>query len=166
LGRARIAEPIGAVFRTFSGVRRTFEGAVARRQARSPASLGPDYPRAVTPDPALSDEDYCYLTTIGRTSGRPREIEIWFGLDGEVLYMLSGGRDRSDWVKNLKAESRVSVRIADEVMHGQARIVADPEEDRKARTLLVDKYSSRYGGDLSSWKSDALPVAVDLRKNS
>jgi hypothetical protein len=51
-------------------------------------------------------------------------------------------------------------------MHGQARIVADPEEDRKARTLLIDKYSSRYGGDLSSWKSDALPVAVDLRKSS
>jgi deazaflavin-dependent oxidoreductase (nitroreductase family) len=117
-------------------------------------------------DPALADEDYCYLTTVGRSSGQPREIEIWFGLDGEVLYMLSGGRDRSDWVKNLKAEPRVSVRIADEVMHGQARIVADPEEDRKARTLLVDKYSSRYGGDLSSWKSDALPVAVDLRKNS
>jgi deazaflavin-dependent oxidoreductase (nitroreductase family) len=113
-------------------------------------------------DPVLADEDYCYLTTIGRTSGRPREIEIWFGLDGDTLYMLSGGRDRSDWVKNLKEEPRVSVRIADELMEGRARIVADPDEDRKARELLVDKYSSRYGGDLDSWKRDALPIAIDL----
>jgi deazaflavin-dependent oxidoreductase (nitroreductase family) len=117
-------------------------------------------------DPALAEADYCYLTTLGRRSGRPREIEIWFGLDGDTLYMLSGGRERSDWVKNLKAEPRVSVRIADEVMQGRARIVVDREEDRKARMLLLDKYSSRYGGDLSSWRSEALPVAVDLRKST
>ena len=39
-----------------------------------------------------ADEDYCYLTTTGRVSGEPREIEIWFGLAGDTLYMLSGGR--------------------------------------------------------------------------
>jgi deazaflavin-dependent oxidoreductase (nitroreductase family) len=69
----------------------------------------------------LADEDYCYLTTIGRVSGEPREIEIWFGLDGATLYMLSGGRDRSDWVKNLMREPRVSVRIADRTFQGDAR---------------------------------------------
>jgi deazaflavin-dependent oxidoreductase (nitroreductase family) len=114
-------------------------------------------------DPALADDDYCYLTTTGRRSGQPREIEIWFGLDGDTLYMLSGGRDRSDWVKNLKAESRVSVRIAGQLMDGRARIVVEPEEDEKARALLVNKYGPRYSGDLSSWRRDALPVAVDLQ---
>ena len=44
--------------------------------------------------PALAAEDYCYLTTTGRVSGEPREIEIWFALEGGSLYMLSGGRDR------------------------------------------------------------------------
>jgi hypothetical protein len=34
---------------------------------------------------SLADEDYCYLTTAGRVSGEPREIEIWFGLDGRTL---------------------------------------------------------------------------------
>ena len=52
----------------------------------------------------LAGESYCYLTTTGRVSGEPREIEIWFGLEGATLYMLSGGRDRSDWVKNLLRE--------------------------------------------------------------
>ena len=113
-------------------------------------------------EPALADQDYCYLTTIGRKSGRPREIEIWFGLEGDTLYLLSGGRDRSDWVRNLRNEPRVSVRIADTVIEGRARIVVEPEEDRRARALLVNKYAARYGGDLTSWRAEALPVAVDL----
>jgi deazaflavin-dependent oxidoreductase (nitroreductase family) len=111
---------------------------------------------------SLADEDYCYLTTVGRTSGRPREIEIWFGLERDTLYLLSGGRDRSDWVRNLRNEPRVSVRIAGTVMEGRARIVVDSVEDRRARTLLADKYGPRYSGDLESWKAGALPVAVDL----
>ena len=112
--------------------------------------------------PALATEDYCYLTTTGRSSGHPREIEIWFGLDGDTLYMLSGGRDRSDWVKNLIREPRVSVRIAGELANGRARIVEDDDEAERARSLLFDKYSSRYSGDLTNWRRTALPVAIDL----
>lgn len=110
----------------------------------------------------LAGEDYCYLTTTGRVSGEPREIEIWFGLDGSTLYMLSGGRDRSDWVKNLVREPRVSVRIADRTFEGWARVVSDPDEDARARALLFDKYSPRYSGDLSDWRERSLPIAVDL----
>jgi deazaflavin-dependent oxidoreductase (nitroreductase family) len=114
---------------------------------------------------SLADEDYCYLTTTGRVSGRPRTIEIWFGADlrqGATLYMLSGGRDRSDWVKNLTRRPSVSVRVANTVFEGKARIVKDAEEDALARRLLYEKYSDRYSGDLSSWRRSALPVAVDL----
>jgi deazaflavin-dependent oxidoreductase (nitroreductase family) len=113
-------------------------------------------------DPILAEEDYCYLTTTGRVSGEPREIEIWFGLEGSTLYMLSGGRERSDWVKNLRRDPAVRVRIADRTFDGRARIVTDAEEDVRARRLLLDKYAPRYGGDLSSWGQEALPVAVDL----
>jgi deazaflavin-dependent oxidoreductase (nitroreductase family) len=110
---------------------------------------------------SLAAEDYCYLTTVGRVSGRPREIEIWFGLRGS-LYMLSGGGDRSDWVKNLMREPAVTVRIAGAQMQGRARVVEDPAEADVARGLLFDKYSSRYGGDLENWRATALPVAVDF----
>src|SRR5436190_4645256 len=99
----------------------------------------------------LAGESYCYLTTTGRVSGEPREIEIWFGLDGSTLYMLSGGRDRSDWVKNLIKTPAVRVRIADRTFDGRARVVGDPEEDAGARELLFDKYSAGYSGDLSDW---------------
>jgi deazaflavin-dependent oxidoreductase (nitroreductase family) len=114
----------------------------------------------------LAGEDYCYLTTTGRVSGEPREIEIWFGLVGSTLYMLSGGRDRSDWVKNLMREPRVRVRIAGRTLGGQARVVDDPNEDARARTLLFAKYSPRYGGDLENWRESSLPIAVDLLTRS
>ena len=113
-------------------------------------------------DQALADADYCYLTTTGRISGQPHEIEIWFALDGGTLYMLAGGGDSADWVKNLRRSSSVSVRIGGRRFGGRARIVERADEDRLARGLLVNKYQSRYRGDLSEWGRTALPVAVDL----
>ena len=111
----------------------------------------------------LADEEFCYLTTIGRVTGRPHEIEIWFALGdpGRTLYLLSGGRDRSDWVKNLRRNPEVTIRIDGERFDGRARIVEDEEEDDLARQLLVEKYE-RNPGSLANWRLTALPVAVDL----
>jgi deazaflavin-dependent oxidoreductase (nitroreductase family) len=110
----------------------------------------------------LADEDFCYLTTTGRTSGRPHTIEIWFALDGRTLYMLSGGRDKADWVRNALRSPQVQVRIAETLFNGQARIVGDGEEDALARKLVADKYVPRSSDDLSDWSRTSLPVAVDL----
>jgi len=109
-----------------------------------------------------ADQDYCYLTTTGRVSGEPREIEIWFGLEDDTLYMLSGGGERSNWVKNISKSPAVSVRIADVTWRGRARVVDDPDQAERARRLLFDKYSARYSGDLDNWRRTALPVAVDF----
>ena len=111
----------------------------------------------------LADEEFCYLTTIGRATGRPHEIEIWFALgdSDSNLYLLSGGRDRSDWVKNLHRNPDVTVRIHGERFSGRARIVEDEEEDELARHLLVEKYE-RDPGSLANWGRTALPVAVEL----
>lgn len=109
----------------------------------------------------LADEDFCYLTTTGRLTGRPHMIEIWFAVEDGTLYMLSGGRDRSDWVKNLIEEPSVTVRIADESFEGKARVVTNAEEDELARRLLVEKYEKRPGS-LDNWRRTSLPVAVDL----
>ena len=76
----------------------------------------------------LSKEDYCYLTTTGRKSGLPREIEIWFGINGNSLYLLSGGGNQSQWVKNLLANPNVTVRIAKHNFNGLARIVSEEKE--------------------------------------
>jgi deazaflavin-dependent oxidoreductase (nitroreductase family) len=111
---------------------------------------------------SLADEDYCYVTTIGRVSGEPREIEIWFGLAGSTVYLLSGGRERSNWVRNMQREPRVSVRIGGESFEGRARVVLDEREDAYARELVAGKYEAGYSGDLSNWRRTALVVAIDL----
>ena len=112
---------------------------------------------------ALSEESFCYLTTTGRITGEPHEIEIWFALVPErrTLCMLSGGRDRSDWVKNLRRDPEVEVSIAGERLAGLAREAKDAEEDELARGLLVEKYESSPGR-LENWRRTAMPVVVDL----
>lgn len=110
----------------------------------------------------LADEDYCYFTTTGRVSGRPHEIEIWFAMNSPALYMLSGGGDRADWVKNLRHNPEVTARIRGSEFRARGRIVDDMEEDELARRLLFEKYQPRTGGDLTRWRGSALPVAVDL----
>jgi deazaflavin-dependent oxidoreductase (nitroreductase family) len=110
---------------------------------------------------ALAGEDFCYLTTVGRLTGRPHTVEMWFALEAQTLYMLSGGGDGSDWVKNLRRNPEVAVRIGGERFEGRARVVEDSGEDELARSLLVEKYESTPGS-LSNWRRRALPVALDL----
>ena len=110
----------------------------------------------------LADDDFCYLTTTGRRSGRPHTIEIWFALSGPTLYLLSGGRDRSDWVKNALAHPEVQVKIRERSFNGQARVVSDQQEDALVRKLVFEKYTPRDSDDLSDWARTSLPVAVDM----
>jgi deazaflavin-dependent oxidoreductase (nitroreductase family) len=111
-------------------------------------------------------QPFCYLTTTGRVSGRPHTIEIWFALRGRTLYLLSGGGDESDWVRNLLRHPEVTVRLGRRdgaERPGRARVVEPgSDEDELARRLVVGKYQPTYGGDLSGWRRQALPVAVDL----
>ena len=110
----------------------------------------------------LANEDYCYLTTTGRVSERPHEIEIWFGVQNSSIYMLSGS-GRSDWVKNLLKNPAVIVRIANHTFTGIARIVSSEREEIMTRNMLANKYKEREAdGSLSEWARTALPVAIDL----
>jgi deazaflavin-dependent oxidoreductase (nitroreductase family) len=106
-------------------------------------------------------EDFCYLTTTGRVTGRPHTVEIWFALHNSALYILSGGLERSDWVKNALRQPRVSIKIRDRVFEGLARRVKDADEDALARKLLFDKYSPT-DDDLEEWARTSLPMAFDL----
>jgi deazaflavin-dependent oxidoreductase (nitroreductase family) len=111
----------------------------------------------------IADDDFCYLTTRGRVSGDPHEIEIWFALAGTTLYLMSGGGDRSDWVRNLQAEPKVTVRLRDTTYDATARVVeAGTDEDALARRIVTEKYQPGYAGSLDDWRERSLPVAIDV----
>ena len=116
---------------------------------------------------ATADLDFCYLTTIGRTSGLARTVEIWFGLDGSTVYLLSGGGDSAHWVRNLQANSSVSVKLGRKTHRGTARLIESKDEDAKARRLLAGKYEGwEPGKRLSSWARNSLTVAIELRSTA
>ena len=112
----------------------------------------------------LADQDFAYLTTIGRRTGKAHTIEIWFGLHDGRVYVLSGGGGRADWVRNLRETPRVRVRIGTQTTNATARMVrAGTKEDDLARRLLDGKYQGwREGKRLSSWARTALPIAIEL----
>jgi deazaflavin-dependent oxidoreductase (nitroreductase family) len=109
-------------------------------------------------------DDYCYLTTIGHKSGNPHEIEIWFGINGSSLYLLSGGGDKSHWVKNLRANPNVTVRITTHTFTGIAYIVSEENKEAiMARHMLARKYQGwQDGQSLSDWGKTALVVGIEL----
>jgi deazaflavin-dependent oxidoreductase (nitroreductase family) len=110
----------------------------------------------------LKDEDYCYLTTTGRITGKPHEIEIWFGLNDATLYLMSGD-GKSDWVKNLLKNPSVTVRVGKHNFNAAARLVKDEQEETMARYMLADKYRERESdGSLSEWAKSALVVGIDI----
>lgn len=112
----------------------------------------------------LAAEDFAYLTTTGRVTGRAHTIEIWFAIEDGVLYMLSGGGDAADWVKNVRKDPSVRIRVGSRTLPARARIVrAGTKEDKRARQLLDGKYQGwREGKRLSFWARGARPVAIDL----
>jgi deazaflavin-dependent oxidoreductase (nitroreductase family) len=111
---------------------------------------------------SFADADYCYLTTTGRVSGKPHTIEIWFALKEQTLYLLSGRREKVDWVKNVRQLPDVQVKINDTQFAGKARLVTDSEEDALARRIVLEKYTPRDSDDLTEWSRTSLPVAIDV----
>ncbi len=103
-----------------------------------------------------------YLTTTGRVTGRPHTIEIWFADAGDTLYILSGGGDRADWVRNIMANGEATMRIDGHDHTGRGRVVTHTDEQRVARDIVFAKYQPGYGGDLTGWRERSLPMAIDV----
>ena len=92
-------------------------------------------------------DDCCDITTIGRRSGRAHEIEIWFGVIDDTMYLISGNGPSADWYRNALANPSVSVRLAGVTHRGVARHVSDPDERRRVGDLMGRKYP--WDGDAS-----------------
>jgi len=105
----------------------------------------------------------CHLQTAGRVTGGPRTIEIWFATDGERVYLLAGGRERAHWVRNVRADPHVRVRIGGRTVEGLAHVIEDAERALLARHLVAAKYQGwTPGSALSSWAAESLPVEISL----
>lgn len=96
---------------------------------------------------------YLYLTTIGRVTGQPREIEIWFVESTGNLYILAERFHDAQWVKNIERNPRVLVRLGQKQFEATARVL-DSERDRETWLTAQRLAREKYG-----W-GDGLPVEI------
>ena len=90
-----------------------------------------------------ADDEFLYLTTIGRRSGQPREIEIWFTRHEGRYYLVAEHRDKASWVRNLRVEPRVRVRVGETAFNATARAPDAATEAGlcgRVRALSEEKY--------------------------
>lgn len=99
------------------------------------------------------DTKFLYLTTTGRLTGTPREIEIWFVEAGGKYYVLSYLLDRAQWVKNIQKNPRVRVRVREQQFNAIARVL-DQRGDVDAWNLARHLSQEKYG-----W-SEGLPIEI------
>jgi deazaflavin-dependent oxidoreductase (nitroreductase family) len=101
----------------------------------------------------ISDKQVLYLTTIGRRTGLPREIEIWFVVCCERFYLFAETGEAAAWVKNIRQNPEVMVRIGERQIGARARVL-DRETDRKLWDQVAAIADRKYG-----W-GDGLPVEI------
>jgi len=102
---------------------------------------------------SFAEEQVLHLTTTGRVTGLPREIEIWFIDCREKLYLFCEHREAAGWVKNIRRNPSVSVRIGGHQIAATARVL-DYQVDRDLWDEVQAIAERKYG-----W-GDGLPVEI------
>ena len=97
---------------------------------------------------------YLHLSTTGRVTGQPREIEIWFTEHGGRFYLVAE-RESANWVRNIQSRPQVRVRVGDAEFNAVARVVRNDREAQLAATVKA-LFDAKYG-----W-SDGLIVELTL----
>jgi deazaflavin-dependent oxidoreductase (nitroreductase family) len=92
----------------------------------------------------VGHERVLYLTTIGRRTGLPRQIEIWFVVCCDRFYLFAETGEAAAWVKNLRANSWVVVRIGQRKIEATGRVL-DRETDRELWDQVAEIANRKYG---------------------
>ena len=115
----------------------------------------------MTSVPVLHDwghHQYCYLTTSGRVTGKPHTIEIWFVVHEGSAWLFTEPDGATDWVRNLRRQPRVTLRVGDQHCSARAEVV-ELSPDALVRRAVAERYRSTDSG-LDEWARDALVVRV------
>ena len=100
---------------------------------------------------ALARDRTIDITTLGRKSGQPRRIEIWFhNVDGQIY--ITGTPGRRDWYANLLAHPEFTFHLKHSLtadLPARATPITDPEARRRTLAAIL----SRLGrtDQLASW---------------
>ncbi|WP_374024301.1 nitroreductase/quinone reductase family protein [Mycobacterium sp. HNNTM2301] len=99
------------------------------------------------------------LETRGRRSGLARRTPIGGRLDGDTFWLVSDHGETSDYIRNIKADNRVRIRIRGRWRAGTAVLL--PHDDAYARLAALPRFNSSLVRALGT---DLLTVRIDLHE--
>ncbi len=122
---------------------------------------------------------FTLLTVTGRRSGRRRPRPVRAVRRGDTLYAVAMLGRRSDWLRNVRKEPSVAVKLGSRRLSGRAREVTDPGEAAAALEAYVGDvlpadyvdYASYHWGFPTRrkiieahhrWAAEGVLVAIDL----
>ncbi len=125
---------------------------------------------------------FILLTVTGRRSGRPRQRPVRAVRRDDRLYAVAMMGERSDWLRNVRREPRVEVKVGRRRYSGLAREVGDPAEREAALELYVREvfpadysdYAAYHWGFPTRrkiqdahqrWAAEGVMVAIDLQRS-
>lgn len=96
---------------------------------------------------ALNEGGIADITTIGRKSGRPRRIEIYFHQFGGDYYLTGRPGPRRDWQANIEANPEFTLHLK-RGLTADIPVVGEPEPDpAKRRTILLRALVENWDSD-------------------
>ncbi|MDT5256102.1 MAG: hypothetical protein QOD10_1182 [Mycobacterium sp.] len=97
------------------------------------------------------------LETTGRKSGQPRLTAVGGSVVENKFWMVSEHGEHSDYVRNIKADPAVRVRINGQWRNGTAHLLPDDDPRQRLRSL-----PRLNGGVVRTLGTDLLTIRVDL----
>jgi len=101
------------------------------------------------------------LETTGRTSGQPRRTPVTNGLDGDTFWIVSEHGERASYVRNMRADPRVRVRVGRRWRTGTAVPLPDDDWRARQRKPYLKKFNSAV---VRVMKTTPMTIRVDLDK--
>jgi deazaflavin-dependent oxidoreductase (nitroreductase family) len=91
---------------------------------------------------ALNRESLVHLTVLGRKSGKPHTVKIWFATDASKgkVYVTSARGSDAQWVKNLRKNPQATLQIGNTSFKGAATW----REDDQVRTEVIPLFLRKY----------------------
>jgi deazaflavin-dependent oxidoreductase (nitroreductase family) len=81
------------------------------------------------------------LTTVGRKSGKPRVVTIWFVVvDSRRIYVQHAAGKDANWYRNLLKAPEVELDFGDGPVRARAKPIQDPQQVRRVLAQIRRKY--------------------------
>ena len=83
----------------------------------------------------LAPRAFALLETVGRRTGQPRQTPVGNGLAGNTFWLVAVHGSQADYVRNIRVEPAVRVKVAGRWRTGTATILPDDDAAARSRQL-------------------------------